>query len=594
MINREKRLKVRRRFKLRKRKVQDASKQAEAVVNKHFFRRLNRFLYVRRFVFSWILLVVLMGGGVIVQNKSLTNIYQEETPTSGGSYIEGQLGSFTNANPMYAATDVDKTVSELVFSGLLKYDQDNDLVGDIATGYKVNNTATVYTLKLREDVYWHDGKQLTSKDVAFTFNSIQLADAKSPLRSQWQKVKIQTKGKFTVIFTLPHSLASFPHSLTTGIVPEHLLNNIPASRLRSVEFNTVSPVGTGPFRWRTIEVEGNNPETRQERIGLARNDNYYNGAPMLERFVVRAFNNIEELKRSFSNGELTAVSGLETIDDDLRPAVKNNYDIPLMAQVSVFLNNSNQLLSNTKLRQALVYATDTDKIIKNLDHTVVKSDSILLKKHLGYNPKINQLEFNKAKANKILDQSGWKKTDSDGIRTNGKKQLSLTLYSKDTKDYSLIASMLQQQWRDVGVKLDVKLQSSEDLESVIAFHNYDILLYGISLGNDPDIYAYWHSSQADVSSGSRLNLSEYKSTTVDQALEGGRSRSDPKIRAIKYQPMLSGYRDDAPAISLYQPGLLYLTSRDVYNFNPSIIAVPTGRFANVENWSIRQTRINKL
>lgn len=594
MINREKRLKVRRRFKLRKRKVQDASKQAEAVVNKHFFRRLNRFLYVRRFVFSWILLVVLMGGRVIVQNKSLTNIYQEETPTSGGSYIEGQLGSFTNANPMYAATDIDKTVSELVFSGLLKYDQDNDLVGDIATGYKVNNTATVYTLKLREDVYWHDGKQLTSKDVAFTFNSIQLADAKSPLRSQWQKVKIQTKGKFTVIFTLPHSLASFPHSLTTGIVPEHLLNNIPASRLRSVEFNTVSPVGTGPFRWRTIEVEGNNPETRQERIGLARNDNYYNGAPMLERFVVRAFNNIEELKRSFSNGELTAVSGLETIDDDLRPAVKNNYDIPLMAQVSVFLNNSNQLLSNTKLRQALVYATDTDKIIKNLDHTVVKSDSILLKKHLGYNPKINQLEFNKAKANKILDQSGWKKTDSDGIRTNGKKQLSLTLYSKDTKDYSLIASMLQQQWRDVGVKLDVKLQSSEDLESVIAFHNYDILLYGISLGNDPDIYAYWHSSQADVSSGSRLNLSEYKSTTVDQALEGGRSRSDPKIRAIKYQPMLSGYRDDAPAISLYQPGLLYLTSRDVYNFNPSIIAVPTGRFANVENWSIRQTRINKL
>lgn len=594
MINREKRLKVRRRFKLRKRKVQDASKQAEAAVNKHFFRRLNRFLYVRRFVFSWVLLLVLMGGGVIVQNKSLTNIYQEETPTSGGSYIEGQLGSFTNANPMYASTDVDKTVSKLIFSGLLKYDQDNDLVGDIATGYKVNNTATIYTLKLREDVYWHDGKQLTSKDVAFTFNSIQLADAKSPLRSSWQKVKIQTKGKFTVIFTLPHSLASFPHSLTTGIVPEHLLSDIPASRLRSVEFNTVNPVGTGPFKWRTIEVEGNNPETRQERIGLARNTNYYNGAPMLERFVVRAFNSIDELKRSFTNGDLTAVSGLETLDDDLRPTVKNNYDIPLMAQVSVFLNNSNQLLSNVKLRQALVRATDTDKIIKNLEHTVIKSDSILLKKHLGYNPKINQLGFNKTKANKILDQTEWKKTGSDGIRTNGKKQLSLTLYTKDTKDYSLIAGMLQQQWRDVGVKLDVKLQSSEDLESVIAFHNYDILLYGISLGNDPDIYAYWHSSQADVSSGSRLNLSEYKSTTVDQALEGGRSRSDPKIRAIKYQPMLSSYRDDAPAISLYQPGLLYLTSREVYNFNPSIIAVPTGRFANVENWSIRQTRINKL
>jgi peptide/nickel transport system substrate-binding protein len=477
----------------------------------------------------------------------------------------------------------------------MQYNSDNELVGDVAKSMKADKSAINYTLKLRDDVYWHDGQKLTAKDVVFTFSTIQDADAKSPLRSIWQKVKVTYKNDYEVVFTLPHSLSSFPESLTTGIIPEHLLNNIPTSRLRSVSFNTSSPVGSGPFKWRNIEVTGDNPENRQEQIGLSRNTGYYKGAPLIEKFIVRSFHNNKDLLNSYENNELTAAVGIDKVPNSGNNSSDSSqeFNIPLMAQVSVFLKNSNPILKDPTVRQGLIHATDTNSLVTRLGYPIVKSDSILLKNHIGYNPKITQRKYDIAKANKLLDKAGWKKRNREGVRVKDGQELSLRLFSKDIPDYRSVADELQAQWQKVGVRLDVVLQTDEDLQSVIAFHNYDILLYGISLGKDPDVYAYWHSSQADATSSTRLNFAEYKSEIVDQALEGGRSRTDPRVRAIKYQPMLSSYADDAPAISLYQPRLLYRTSREVFNLHPGMIPVASDRFSNVESWAIRQALVDK-
>ncbi|HMS24011.1 MAG TPA: peptide ABC transporter substrate-binding protein [Candidatus Saccharibacteria bacterium] len=594
MVNRASRLRFRRNIKRRKSSVEVASKNVEKNLDKLFFRRLNKFFSVRRFVVGWILLLALLGTGVIIQSRALSGFYQDLVPVAGGTYVEGQAGRFTNANPIYASSPVDKTVSKLVFSSLMQFDRDNELVGDVAKSMKADKSATKYTLKLRDDVYWHDGHKLTSKDVIFTFNTIQNADAQSPLRSIWQKVKITAKGDYEVLITLPHSLSSFPQSLTTGLIPEHLLNNIPPSRLRSVAFNTSSPVGSGPFKWKTIEVTGDKPENRQEQIGLARNAGYYKGPPLIEKFIIRSFHNNDDLLNSYKGNELTAVVGIDKVDEGKTTNDSSQeFNLPLMAQVSVFLKNSNDILKDEKVRQAMVHATDTNAAIERLGYPVVKSDNIILKNHIGYNPKITQREYDLKAANKLLDKAGWKKRNNEGVRVKAGKELNFRLYSKDIPDYQVVAEELQNQWKKIGVRLDVILQSDEDLQSVIAFHNYDILLYGISLGNDPDVYAYWHSSQADATSSSRLNFSEYKSEIVDQALEGGRSRTDPRVRVIKYQPMLTEYSTDAPAIALYQPRLLYRTNRQVFNFHHGMIPTSTDRFSNVEAWAIRQELVNK-
>lgn len=592
MLSRTHKLRWRRRLKRGTHQAQEISQHAEKELDKHLFKRLDRVIGVRRFLFAWVFLLMLLAGGVVAQTRGLSQFYQELSPAPGGTYTEGLIGAFTNANPLYAAGSVDTTVSSLVFSGLMQYDSNNQLVGDIATKIESNAQASVYTVHMRDDVYWQDGKPLTAEDVVFTFQTIQNPDAKSPLLPNWQNVKVEARDPKTVVFSLPHGLASFPHSLTTGIVPKHLLSNIPAASLRSVSFNTVNPVGSGPFKWEAVQVVGSTPETREEQVGLVRNDLYYQGAPMLDRFVIRAFRSDESLGDAVAQREVTAAGGLDVPPPQIKDASNvTEYNVPLMGEVMVFLRNSSPILSDVKVRKALTQATDTNAIVAGLGYPVIKVDSLLLRSHIGYDKTLVQDGFNPDAAKSLLDAAGWNIIGANGIRTKDGRPLQIQLYSKSNGQYSYVTSMLQKQWRDVGVKVDVLLQPDEELQSTIAFHNYDALLYGISLGSDPDIYAYWHSTQADPASAQRLNFAEYKSATVDAGLEGGRSRVDPVLRANKYRPMVDQWRKDAPAIALYQPRFLYITTENLYGFEPTRFNTPVDRFANVQNWAIRETPV---
>ncbi len=592
MFSRTNKLRWRRRVKRSKHQAQELSQQAEKGLDKHLFRRLDHIVGVRRFILGWILLLVLLSGGVIAQMRGLSRFYQNLAPAPGGTYTEGVIGAFTNANPLYATGPVDATVSRLVFTGLMQYDSNNQLVGDIAYKLEANPQASVYTARLRENVYWQDGRPVTADDVVFTFQTIQNPDAKSPLLPNWQNVKIEARDPYTVVFTLPHGLASFPHSLTSGLVPKHLLEGVPASSLRSSSFNTVNPVGSGPFKWEAVQVVGSTPETREEQVGLVKNEKFYQGEPMLDRFVVRAFRNEESLTDALVRREVTAAAGLDAMPPELKGDNNiNEYSVPLMGEVMVFLRNTSPILSDTNVRKALTKATDTNAIIAGLGYPVIKADSLLLRSHIGYDKTLVQDGFNPDEAKQMLDAAGWNNIGADGIRTKGDQKLQIQLYSKSNGQYAYVTSMLQKQWRDVGVRVEVLLQPDEELQSTIAFHNYDALLYGIALGSDPDIYAYWHSSQADPASQQRLNFAEYKAGAVDAGLEGGRSRVDPTLRATKYRPMLDQWRKDAPAIALYQPRFLYITTDTVYGFDPTRFNSPVDRFANVQNWAIREQRV---
>lgn len=592
MISRTHKLRWRRRVKRSTHQAQELGQQAEQNLDKHFFARLDRVMGVRRFLFAWVFLLFLLSACVIAQTRGLSQFYQTVQPVAGGTYTEGVIGAFTNANPLYATGSVDATVSRLVFSGLMQYDSNNQLVGDIASKVESNPQASIYTVHLRDDVLWQDGQPLTSADVVFTFQTIQNPDAKSPLLPNWQNVKVEARGPHTVVFSLPHGLASFPHTLTTGIVPQHLLNNIPASSLRSVGFNTVNPIGSGPYKWEALQVVGTTPETREEQIGLVKNNSYYQGKPKIDRFVVRAFRSDESLSEAVVKREVTGAAGLEVVPPQLESANNiTDYNVPLMGEVMVFLRNSSPMLSDVNVRRALTQATDTNAIIAGLGYPVIKSDSLLLRSHVGYDKTLVQDGFNPTEAKRLLDAAGWTQIGPDGIRRKDGQPLQIQLYSKSTGQYAYVTSMLQKQWRDVGVKVEVLLQPDEELQSTIAFHNYDALLYGITLGSDPDIYAYWHSTQADPASAQRLNFSEYKSATVDAGLEGGRSRVDPGLRAAKYRPMVDQWRKDAPAIALYQPRFLYITTDTLYGFEPTRFNTPVDRFANVQNWAIRSAPV---
>ncbi len=586
------RLRLRRHFRKGQRQVEDLSTQAEQGIEEHLFKRFERLLPVRRFVFSWVGLLLLLITGLVVQNLLLGNYYQSVGTVPGGIYSEGIRGRFTNASPLYATSDADASVSRLVFAGLFRQDAEGKLAGDLASSYTVDARGTAYTVHLKPNLSWQDGQRLTSADVVFTYQAIQNPDAKSPLQSGWQGIVVSAPDASTVVFKLPDILASFPYNLTNGIVPKHILGTVPAADLRASDFNTVRPVGAGPFAWQAIQVSGDgNPGNAGQQIALVPFSGYNSGKPKLQKFVVQVFASGPAMVKAFQSKQLTGIEGLTERPQSLHSdSGIVEHSLPLRAAAMVFFKTSEGVLANQPVRQALVQAADVSQIVRQLGYPARLVREPLLVGQLGYDPSLTQPAFDLKAAKTLLDSNGWM-TGKDGFRAKGGQSLAFSLLAANTAEDRQVTRQLNRQWRALGVKLNVQLQNAADFQSSLSSHSYEAILNGISIGEDPDVFVYWDSSQADIRSSNRLNLSEYKNPAADAALEAGRTRLDPTLRTVKYRPFLQAWQHDSPALGLYQPRVLYLTNGGVSGLGEGAINTPTDRYINVHNWQIRQARV---
>ncbi len=593
LIDRRTKLKARRIIRRQKRTLDEVGEKADQDINRLFFRRFGRLEAVRRFVLVWTVLVLLLGLGALWQVRSMDKFYLATVPVEGGVYREGIIGSFTNANPLFATTSVDSAVSRLIFSGLFKVSSSGKIIGDLASNVQVDDKGTVYTVTLRDDIYWHDGHKFDSEDVVFTYHAIQNPDVKSPHRSSWTGVKVTSPDLSTVVFTLPNALSSFQYSLINGIVPAHILKQLDAEDLRSSLFNSAQAIGTGVFKLKTIEASGGSVENRQERIAMVRNDSYYGQRPGLDSVVIRSYRNEEKLLKDFEEQVIQSMVGLTSVPD----YITEQSDVELQqasltSTVTVFFRNSSEILNDKKVRQALVQATNVEEIRKGIASDVLPADSPFLKSQFAYNPEITQLPYDVEQSKSLLDEAGWV-ANADGMRAKDGIPLTLRLVSQSLSEYAAITQKLQQEWASVGVKVDAILQPEEDIQGgTLARHDYDVLLYGISIGYDPDVFAYWHSSQINPNS-SGLNLSEYNNATADEALEAGRTRLDEQLRKIKYEPFLKVWRDDAPAVALYQAKFFMVTRGTFEGFEGGLLNTATDRYWSIANWKVRNAQVIK-
>lgn len=550
-----------------------------AYLRQNIVLRWEQLRGIRRFVFGWWAFVLFLIVVSLVQAKGYKNYYLTDGPAAGGVFTEGVVGTISIINPVLQADSANGTVAALVYDGLLKRNLKGDLEGSLAQSWSLSKDGLSYTVKLRQDVFWHDGHQFDSSDVAFTIDRIQHPDTRSPYNNSWQGVSVTTPDDFTVVFKLPNVFVPFPQSLTIGIIPEHIFKDVRPENTRASEFNQ-APVGTGPFRFSKLETREN-----FQRVELLRNDNYHLGVAKLDKFVIRSFIDHEMMKNAYDLGELSGIVGLRTFDDDTkfgRPAVI--YPMLLHSQVFVFYKNSQPLLKNKELRQALTQSVDQDDILNQLQNKFSPAVAPILVNQIGYDPKFAQLSFDVAAAEKTLDKLGYVK-GADGYRVDqAGKQLSLSLVSQNSDEYPVVARILQEQWAKVGVKIEVLLVDFEEFQqSYLRPHSYDILLYGINIGADPDVFAYWHSSQVGVNG---FNLSEWKSDVTDQSLEAGRTRQDKKLRAAKYQTFLKDWRSGAPATALYRPSFVYVTHPRFHGLLPETVVDPTDRYTQINTWTI--------
>lgn len=565
------------------------TESASTHIDRHIFRRLNNFAEVGRFLTAWVLLLVVLVSGVIYQTRGLSQYYLSTQSVEGGVVSEGMIGTYTNPNPIFASSTIDLSVSRLLFNSILTYDDKGALVNDLAESVKRSDDGLTYTVVLRKNTLWHDGRQLSSKDVLYTYKAIQNPDTKSPYNVSWQGVKIEAPDDYTVTFVLPSPLNSFPLSLTNGIVPAHILEKLSFSELRSTDFN-VSPIGTGPFKIsKVVRIDDFESITKRQRIETVRNDAYFKGRPMLDAFVIYALSSEDDLHQYLADKEIDSAI-FNSRPDLTEEEQKYTVDpIPLLAGTYLFYNTSKAPFDSVEFRQAISSAIDVNEIISNLGYPVQKVDSPLLPIHTGYDRAIVQSGYNPDSARTILDTLGWIRADDSSIRTKDGVQLELTITTLEGSDFSKLAASIQSKLNaDLGVKVNIITKKPAEIQSTLLQHTYEVLLYGITLGVDPDVYAYWHSSQAIAE---RFNLSLYKSDQADRSLEAGRTRPDVGLRAAKYRPFLEAWKKDSPALGMYQPPVFYVTQTKIFNFQPTRLNTTADRFYDVHNWQIQTNKL---
>lgn len=567
-------------------KALDLQSNSSQHVSKHIIKRAQRIVGVRRFIAGWLLIVLLLSITTIATLLQVQHASRQTTATTGGTYTEGLVGTINNLNPLFSNGPIDESASHLIFNGLLRYDTTGALVPDVATDWQVDDSHKVYTVNLRQDVRWQDGQPLTADDVVYTITTIQDPEARSTLFASWQGIKVSAVTDHQVKFELSAPLAPFPNALVVPLLPKHILGNIKPNLLRTASFNT-NPIGTGPFVFSALR----NEHGKEQQLELKQNVGYYRGTPKLERFVLHAYPDDSTLANALKNREITAAVDLkaDSVDRFAKDTSIRPVDIPLNRGVFAFFKTTSAPLTDANLRVALAEAIDRQPILELFKDRYAALKNPLLPSQLGFDATFSQ-QTNLADAAAKLDSLGWLK-QSNGIRAKDGQPLELSLVTVNSAQYTAVASQLQKEWAAVGVSIKPQLLSPDQLEqTALSGHAYDILLYGISIGNDPDVYAYWHSSQARAGG---LNFSEWQSGRADTSLEVARTRLESVLRQARYKTFQDEWLKAAPAVALYQPRVSYAYHQNATGFVIFPSNDAADRLTNVESWTVNTKLVNQ-
>jgi ABC-type transport system substrate-binding protein len=194
-----------------------------------------------------------------------------------------------------------------------------------------------------------------------------------------------------------------------------------------------------------------------------------------------------------------------------------------------------------------------------------------------------QAAYDEKNAQQLFLQAGWQKVNGKLVKDG--KPLALTITSIDKPRYRQAADLLARQWQKAGIEVTKQYVDPDQIQqSTLKPRSYDVLVYELEIGGDPDVTAYWHSSGR---TGTGLNLSEYSSGIIDDALTAARLRGDLSVRDSKYATFVKEWLKDAPAVALYRPTLNYVSNPNIHSFDSSdILPSQSDRFDTVQYWSV--------
>lgn len=542
------------------------------------------------------LFALIILGSIVAVGVQLYITNTENVPTLGGEYREAIVGLPRFINPVLSSiNDVDRDLVRLIYSGLMTYDKNGNLIPDLAKSFEISEDGKEYTFYLKEDLKWEDGLPLTAEDIVFTINLIKDAQYSSSIYRIWQGVNVFNEGN-TVIFQLTSPYPPFIYNTTLGIMPKHIWGSIAPNNFTLTDLN-LQPIGSGPYK---VEKFTKDDSGFISSFTLKRNEFYHGPKPYISRVTFEFFQSYEEAIKAYNSKSVDGISSTSPLDTEkIRDKNGTNlHKFKMPGYFAIFINSdANSVLESKSVREAMAYATNRDQIISDAYLGYAEKIDSPIPRVLSkyYNDKIDPIPYDLNKAMSILESSDWIDKDGDGIReksiNDGEKTIKLefTLHTAENSGLKKTAELLSSQWKKTGIMLNiVTLDPSELQQSIIRSRSYELLLFGQITGMEPDLFPFWYSTQT---SSPGLNLSGYENEDVDTLIEEIRKEINETIRTQKLKELQEKIVQDLPAIFLFSTIHLYPIHKGVQGVNAEIIVDTSWRFREISNWFIETKRI---
>jgi peptide/nickel transport system substrate-binding protein len=379
--------------------------------------------------------------------------------------------------------------------------KDSSPVPGLADSWEVSDDGLTWTFHLNKDAKWHDGKPVTSEDVAYTFNRI--LEEKQGLYIDYvrQIETIETPDEHTVVFTTKEPSVQML-SMLVYILPKHIWEDVPADETKT--FENEPAIGSGPFQ--AVEWQ------KGQSVRLVANPDYFRGAPHIDEIIFQFYDNDDTMVQALKNGEVDYIGyaipinlfkslknqeGIETNsapDPGFTELGFNLYE-PSPEAIDEFgapkTSTGNPALLDPLVREAINWAIDEEELTQKILQGEGIPGSTLVPPALAkYHLKLDESEiqgFDIERSKELLEQAGWKDTNGDGTVDKDGKELQLRLFVRSEEESEVTAGQFIEDWfKEAGIGLETKAISDTALTDAIYAADYDMFIWGWASDPDPD------------------------------------------------------------------------------------------------------------
>ncbi len=487
-------------------------------------------------------------------------------PAYGDIFIDASIGDASTLLPPLASDAASHSVAGLIYNGLVKYDGDLTLRGDLAESWEVSPDGLTITFKLRRGVKWQDGAPFTAQDVLFTYQT--MIDPKTPTAYSGDYLQVkqaEALDDYTFRVTYPKPFAPALGSWGLAMLPRHLLagKDITKSPLAR------RPVGTGPYKFQEWRAG--------EKIALTYNPDYFEGRTYLNGYlyVVKPDLATMFLELKAGNIDRMGLTPLQYTRQTQYPKFQrlyNKYRYIPFSYIYLGYNQEDTRFADRRVRQALTHGINRQEIIDGVLMGLGQECTGPYKPGAWfYNPEVPRFPYDPQKARALLADAGWRPNAQGILEKDGRPFEFTILTNQGNKIREDAAVIIQRRLQEIGILVKIRtVEWAAFIKEFIDKGRFEAVLLGWNTGLDPDQYDIWHSSKTKPG---ELNFIHYNNPQVDALLDEGRHTFDMEKRRRAYFKIQDIIAEDQPYTFLFVPEALPAISKRFRGIKPAAAGI---------------------